>query len=104
MIAALAAGLLARPWARTALRWGFIAGCWRQRLAGLILATPWLAGCAMGSSDALVAVCPSVVEYSPEFQARAADELVLLTEESALMEMLSDYAVMRDQARACRSG
>jgi hypothetical protein len=42
-----------------------------------------------------------VVEYSREFQARAADELDLLPEKSAITEMLSDYAVMRDQARAC---
>jgi len=42
------------------------------------------------------------VEYSPEFQARAADELALLPEESAVAEMLSDFAVMREQARTCR--
>jgi hypothetical protein len=44
------------------------------------------------------------VEYSREFQARAADELDLLPESSAIAEMLSDYAVMRGQARACRAG
>jgi hypothetical protein len=43
-----------------------------------------------------------VVEYSREFQARAADELDLLPDGSAIAEMLSDYSVMRDQARACR--
>jgi len=43
-----------------------------------------------------------VVEYSREFQARAADELDLLPEGSAIAEMLADYGVMRDQARACR--
>jgi hypothetical protein len=42
------------------------------------------------------------VEYSREFQARAADELALLPERSAVAEMMGDYAVMRDQARACR--
>jgi len=42
-----------------------------------------------------------VVEYDREFQARAAGELYLLPEKSAIAEMLSDYAVMRDQARAC---
>jgi hypothetical protein len=42
-----------------------------------------------------------VVEYSREFQARADDELDLLPEESAITEMLSDYAVMREQGRAC---
>ena len=43
------------------------------------------------------------MKYSPEFQARAADELALLPDGSAIADMLSDYAVMRDQARACRS-
>jgi hypothetical protein len=42
------------------------------------------------------------VEYSAEFQARAAEVLALLPEGSAIGEMLADYAVMRDQARACR--
>jgi hypothetical protein len=42
-----------------------------------------------------------VVEYGREFQARAADEFNLLPEGSAIVEMLADYSVMRDQARAC---
>ena len=81
----------------------FIAGCWRPRLAGLMIGTNWLAGCATGVFEAPVAVCPPIVEYNPEFQVRAADELVLLPEESAIAEMLRDYAVIRGQARACRS-
>ena len=36
-----------------------------------------------------------------EDEARAADELNLLPDGSAIAEMLSDYAVMREQARAC---
>jgi hypothetical protein len=43
-----------------------------------------------------------VVDYSREFQAQAAEELALLPEGTAIAEMLIDYAVMRDQARACR--
>ncbi|GEQ99323.1 hypothetical protein JCM17844_29600 [Iodidimonas gelatinilytica] len=62
------------------------AGCSMQRLAVLAIAT----------------VCLPVVEYSRDFQARAADELHLLPEGSAIAEMLADYSVMRDQARACR--
>ena len=46
-------------------------------------------------------VCPPVVEYSREFQARAADELDLLPDGSAIAEMLADYGVTRDQAPAC---
>jgi hypothetical protein len=57
---------------------------------------------ATGISEPRIAtVCPPVVEYSREFQARAADELDLLPEGSAIVELLSDFAVMRDQARAC---
>jgi hypothetical protein len=42
-----------------------------------------------------------VVEYSREFQARAAEELARLPHGSAIAEMLSDYAVIRDQVRMC---
>lgn len=77
-------------------------GCWMRRLAGLVLATSWLGGCATGGSEpAVPAICPSVVEYSAEFRARAAEELELLPEGSAIVTMLGDYAVMREQARAC---
>ena len=150
MIAALAAVMLARPWARTALYWGavslaimlFLLSLWRagerawrmadggwrmadggwrsvskprrrsttsnprcrkRRLAALAIATSWLAACATGIPEPDLAVCPPVAEYSPDFQTRAADELALLSDESALAEMLSDYAVMREQARACAS-
>ena len=47
-----------------------------------------------------VAACPPVVEYSREFQARAAEERALLPEGSAVAEMLADYSVMREQLRA----
>jgi len=39
------------------------------------------------------------MEYSREFQARAAEEMAMLPEGSAIAVMLSDYAVMREQAR-----
>jgi hypothetical protein len=45
--------------------------------------------------------CPPVVEYGREFEARAAADLDLLPEGSAVAEMISDYAVMREQARVC---
>ena len=63
-----------------------------------------LTGCATGSSEPRIAnVCPPVVEYTREFQARAADEVEVLPDGSAIAEMLADYSVMRDQARGCRS-
>ena len=79
------------------------ARCWRQQLAALVIATSLLSGCATVSSDGrAVSTCPPAVDYSREFQARAADELALLPEGSAIAEMLADYAVMRGQIRACQ--
>ena len=78
------------------------ARCWRRRLAVLAIATISLTGCATGASERrIVTFCPPVVEYSREFQARAAEELALLPEGSAIADMLSDYGVLRDQARSC---
>lgn len=78
-------------------------GCWRPRLAALAIATSLLSGCVTGISEPRIAtVCPPVVEYSREFQARAAEELGLLPEGSVIAKMLGDYAVMRDQVRACQ--
>lgn len=78
------------------------AGCWRRRLVALVIGASWLTGCATAGFETVsVAACPTVVEYSREFQARAAGELARLPDGSAVTEMLADYAVMRDQARAC---
>jgi len=77
-------------------------GCSRRRRGALVLVTTWLSGCATGTSDlGGLGACPPVVEYSRHFQTRAAEQLALLPEGSAIEEMLSDYAVMRQQARAC---
>jgi hypothetical protein len=43
-----------------------------------------------------------MVEYSSADQARAADEVEALPEGAVIVRMLSDYAVLRDQTRACR--
>jgi len=81
------------------------AGCWKRRLAALAIAMSWLSGCATGISEPPAAtVCPPVVEYTNEVRARAAEELTLLPEGSAIAEILSDYAVMREQGRACMGG
>lgn len=61
----------------------------------------WLSACAMGGSDAL-APCSPVVEYSVADQAGAAAEVEALPEGAMVVRMLGDYAVLRDQARACR--
>lgn len=77
-------------------------GCWRPRLAALAIAMSLLSGCAtVGSIPPIAIVCPPVVQYSREAQARAAEELNSLPDGSAIAEMLSDYAVLRDQTRSC---
>ncbi|MCA0871428.1 hypothetical protein LCL97_11370 [Seohaeicola saemankumensis] len=80
----------------------FSEGCWRRRLAVLVIATSWLTGCATAGFEAGgVAACPPAVEYSREFQARAAEELALFPDGSAVVEMMGDHAVIRDLARVC---
>ena len=66
-----------------------------------MIVTLWLTGCATAGSDAR-APCPPVVEYTSTEQARAADEVEALPEGAVIVRMLSDYAVLREQARACR--
>ena len=76
------------------------AGCWKRQLDALVIATSLMSGCATGSSDlGGLGTSPPVVEYSREFQARAAEELALLPQGSAIAVMLADYAVMREQGQ-----
>jgi hypothetical protein len=77
------------------------AKCWTQQPAALLIAMLWLTGCAMGASDYSGHVCPPVVDYTTADQARAAAEVDMLPEAAMVVRMLSDYAVMRDQARVC---
>lgn len=46
--------------------------------------------------------CPPVVDYTAADQARAAHEIMALPESAVVVGMLGDYAVLRDQARACQ--
>lgn len=79
-----------------------IAGCWKRRLAALAIVTSLLSACAtVRSENGRLATCPPVVNYGREFQARAAEALALLPQGSAIAVLLSDYAVMREPARAC---
>jgi hypothetical protein len=66
-----------------------------------MIAMLWLTGCAMAGSEARTP-CPPVVEYTSADQTRAADEVEALTEGAVVVRMLSDYAALRDQVRACR--
>jgi len=72
-------------------------GCSRRRRVALVLATIWPSGSAtVGSDVGSRGACPPVIEYRREFQVRAAEELGLLPEGSAIVEMRADYSVMRD--------
>jgi hypothetical protein len=76
--------------------------CWRRRLAALAIAAISLTGCGTAGSDRPpAAACPPVVDDGADLQAQSAAEVDALPEGSAVAELLSDYAVMRDQARAC---
>lgn len=78
--------------------------CWMRQRAVLVIATSWLTGCATaGFEEGGLAACPPVVEYSRELQARAAEELAMLPDGSAIVEMMGNYAVIRDQPWACIS-
>lgn len=80
----------------------FSAKCSMPRLAALATLASLLAACATDGTDgAAIQACPPVVEYGADFQARAGAEVEKLPADSPLAEILSDYAVMRDQARAC---
>jgi hypothetical protein len=65
-------------------------------------ATIFLSACAMVGSDAPPSACPPVVNYSRPQQARVADEVAKLPEGALIIGWLADYAVLREQARACR--
>ena len=67
----------------------------------MLIAMLWLSACAAGVSDTHAA-CPPVVGYSAADQVRAAAEVEVLPAIAIVLRMLSDYAVLHDQARACR--
>ena len=63
------------------------------------IATRLFADCATARSDGVG--CPPVPAYGREFLGRAAGELQQLPTGATIEQMLADYQVMRDQARAC---
>ncbi len=79
----------------------FNARCWKLRLVGLVIGMSWLTGCGTVGSERVVGVCPPVVEYNPAEQAQAADEIAPLPQNAVIIGWLSDYSVMRNQARSC---
>ncbi len=77
------------------------ARCWTPPAAAPLIAMLWLSACATGGSD-VQGACPPVVDYTTADQARAANEVEALPKGAVIVRMLGDYAVLRDQARACR--
>ena len=77
------------------------ARCSSPPTAALLIVMLWLSACATAGSDTR-APCPPVVDYTATDQALAADEVEELPEGAVIIRMLSDYAVLRDHARACR--
>lgn len=78
------------------------AGCWKLLPAVLVIVTSLLTGCVTVGFEADGAgACPPVVAYDTRFQSRAADELLLLPDGSAVVELVADYVVLREQVRGC---
>ena len=75
--------------------------CLTPQATAPLIVMLWLGACAMAGSDTW-APCPPVVNYTAADQDRAAEEVEALPEGAVVVAMLSDYAVLRDQARACR--
>ena len=77
--------------------------CLKKLLGVLAVGMIFLTGCATGGSDAPPGACPPVVAYSPAEQMRVAEEVAALPEGALIVGWLADYAVLRDQARACQA-
>ena len=75
--------------------------CWTPQFVALATATILLSGCARGSSESPPGACPPVVDYSRAEQTRLAEEVATLPEGALIVGWLADYAVLREQARAC---
>ncbi len=78
------------------------AGCLRPGRIGPVIALTLLSACGTGGSDPGSAVCPPVVAYDQAVREQAAAETETLPQDSAIVAMMADYHVLRQQARACR--
>lgn len=77
------------------------ATCWTRPHAVLGVATICLTACVEVGSDRPPGACPPVVAYSATEQAKVAKEVAELPHGAVIVDWLADYAVLRDQARAC---
>ena len=78
----------------------------KLRAISLVLLPILLTGCAGAVYKTEVEVyCPPIVEYNEDFNNKLIDEIESLPETDggpAIVEALSDYAVLRDKVRACK--
>jgi uncharacterized lipoprotein YajG len=63
------------------------------------LAVLLLAGCA--SQPVYLRACPVAPKYTQAFEVKAAGELALLPQGSAIEQMLSDYGAVRREIADC---
>lgn len=69
----------------------------------LLVLTPLLMSLSACATAPSSVVCPTLVTYSRELQAQAAEELKALPEHGVVRgRMMPDYGTMRDEVRACR--
>lgn len=61
----------------------------------------FLTACAGVNSDTAPSACPPIVDYSQAEQMRVAEEVAALPEGALIPGWLANYAVLREQARAC---
>jgi hypothetical protein len=47
-------------------------------------------------------VCPPIKEYTPDFQKKLANEIAAMNEKDALVSILQDYALVRQQIVLCQ--
>lgn len=58
-----------------------------------------MSACATESSNN---ACPSLTNYTPEFQAKAHLEMTFIDHDAAIRIMMNDYGNLRDQVRKCK--
>lgn len=66
-----------------------------------VIVASFLSGCATANSD-LTRACPPIKNYSKAVQKQMADELDTLPADSMLVAAMQDYALLREQIKACR--
>ena len=89
-------------WKHWSATMSYNARCWTQQATALAAAMIFLTGCEGVGSDTQQYACPPVVDYNRAEQARITMELAAMPEGALIVDWLSDYFVLRDQARACR--